>query len=126
MRTPSLFPTRRARASTFLPPAITTSMRMWRGVRGITTCFSDGSDLNMAAEMNLELRQHAASGCKAIQVEEPTLHFMACYSPEKKDYLNFLVDAFNREIAGLDGVEVWIHTCWGNPNMQKVFTDESY
>jgi 5-methyltetrahydropteroyltriglutamate--homocysteine methyltransferase len=26
----------------------------------------------------------------------------------------------------LDGVEVWIHTCWGNPNMQKVFTDESY
>src|SRR5438046_10149655 len=51
---------------------------------------------------------------------------MACYSPEKKDYLNFLVDAFNREIEGLDGVEVWIHTCWGNHNMQKVFTDESY
>ena len=23
-------------------------------------------------------------------------------------------------------MEVWIHTCWGNPNMQKVFTDESY
>jgi len=21
---------------------------------------------------------------------------------------------------------VWIHTCWGNPNMQKVFKDESY
>src|SRR5262249_3018061 len=23
-------------------------------------------------------------------------------------------------------VEIWIHTCWGNPNMQKVFSDESY
>ena len=76
--------------------------------------------------MNLELRQLAASGCKVIQVEEPTLHFMARYSPDKKELLDFLVDAFNREVAGLEGVEVWIHTCWGNPNMQKVFSDESY
>jgi 5-methyltetrahydropteroyltriglutamate--homocysteine methyltransferase len=36
------------------------------------------------------------------------------------------VEAFNREVDGLDGAEVWIHTCWGNPNMQKVFKDESY
>ena len=27
---------------------------------------------------------------------------------------------------GLDDVELWIHTCWGNPNMQKVYTGESY
>lgn len=80
----------------------------------------------MAEAMNLELRQLAAAGCKVIQVEEPTFHFMARYSPEKKDFIDFLVDAFNREIEGLDDVEVWIHTCWGNPNMQKVFTDESY
>ena len=66
---------------------------------------------DMAEAMNQELRQLAASGCKVIQVEEPTLHFMACYSPEKKDYLNFLVDAFNREIERLDSVKIWIHTC---------------
>ena len=72
------------------------------------------------------MRQLAASGCKVIQVEEPTLHFMARYSPEKKELLDFLVEAFNREVDGLENVEVWIHTCWGNPNMQKVFTDESY
>jgi len=64
--------------------------------------------------------------CKVIQVEEPTLHFMARYSPDQKELINFLVDAFNREVEGLHDVEVWIHTCWGNPNMQKVFTDESY
>ena len=28
--------------------------------------------------------------------------------------------------TGLDDVELWIHTCWGNPNMQKVYTGESY
>jgi 5-methyltetrahydropteroyltriglutamate--homocysteine methyltransferase len=42
------------------------------------------------------------------------------------DLIDFLVDCFNREIEGLDDAEVWIHTCWGNPNMQKVFSDESY
>ena len=46
--------------------------------------------------------------------------------PDQKELLDFLVKAFNREVEGLEGVEVWIHTCWGNPNMQKVFTDESY
>lgn len=81
---------------------------------------------DMAGAMNRELRQLAASGCKVIQVEEPTLHFMARYSPEKKELLDFLVDAFNHEVAGLENVEIWIHTCWGNPNMQKVFSDESY
>ncbi len=81
---------------------------------------------DMAEAMNRELRQLAASGCKVIQVEEPTLHFMARYNPDQKEFLDFLVEAFNREVAGLEGVEVWIHTCWGNPNMQKVFSDESY
>ena len=81
---------------------------------------------DMAEAMNRELRQLAASGCKVIQVEEPTLHFMARYNPDQKELLDFLVKAFNREVEGLDDVEVWIHTCWGNPNMQKVFTDESY
>ena len=36
---------------------------------------------DMAEAMNLELRQLVASGCKVIQVEEPTLHFMACSTP---------------------------------------------
>ncbi len=81
---------------------------------------------DMAEAMNLELRQLAAAGCKVIQIEEPTLHFMACYYPKETKLLDFLVDCFNREIEGLDDVEVWIHTCWGNPNMQKVFSDESY
>jgi 5-methyltetrahydropteroyltriglutamate--homocysteine methyltransferase len=81
---------------------------------------------DMAEAMNLELRQLVAAGCKVIQIEEPTLHFIACYYPNETKLLDFLVDCFNREIEGLDDAEVWIHTCWGNPNMQKVFTDESY
>lgn len=81
---------------------------------------------DMAEAMNRELRQLAAAGCRVIQIEEPTLHFMARYNPEQKEFINFLIDAFNREVDGLEDVEVWIHTCWGNPNMQKVFMDESY
>jgi len=74
---------------------------------------------DMATAMNQELRALAAAGCKMIQVEEPLLHFVACFHPEKTDLLDFLVDAFNHEVEGLDDVEIWVHTCWGNPNMQR-------
>ena len=36
------------------------------------------------------------------------------------------VEAFNREVEGLDDIELWIHTCWGNPNMQRVIDNDSY
>ncbi len=80
----------------------------------------------MADAMNVELRQLAAAGAKVIQIEEPTIHFTACFHPEEKELLDFMVEAFNHEVDGLDDVELWIHTCWGNPNMQKVYTGESY
>ena len=81
---------------------------------------------DMAGAMNVELRQLAAAGAKVIQIEEPTIHFVACFYPDQTELLDFLVDAFNHEVDGLDDVELWIHTCWGNPNMQKVYTGESY
>ncbi len=37
-----------------------------------------------------------------------------------------MIEAFNREVEGLDDVEIWIHTCWGNPNMQRVIDNDSY
>jgi 5-methyltetrahydropteroyltriglutamate--homocysteine methyltransferase len=40
--------------------------------------------------------------------------------------VRFMVDCYNREVEGLDDVEIWIHTCWGNPNMQRVMEDTSY
>ena len=81
---------------------------------------------DMSTAMNKELRQLAAAGAKVIQIEEPTIHFTACFHPEQKDLLDFMVEAFNHEVEGLDDVELWIHTCWGNPNMQKVYSGESY
>jgi 5-methyltetrahydropteroyltriglutamate--homocysteine methyltransferase len=81
---------------------------------------------DMATAINQELRELVASGCKVIQVEEPTIHFTSAYTPEDRDTLEFLVKALNHEISGLDGAEVWIHTCWGNPMMQRVFDKTSY
>ena len=31
--------------------------------------------------------------------------------------LEFLTDAINRQIKGVEA-EMWVHTCWGNPNQQ--------
>ena len=81
---------------------------------------------DMAEAMNTELRGLRDAGCRCIQIEEPTLHFWAnTYGPDS-DEVNFMVEAFNREVEGLDDVELWIHTCWGNPNMQRVIENDSY
>ena len=65
-------------------------------------------------------------GAAVIQIEEPTIHFIACYYPDATDTLNFLTEAMNHELSGLEKAEVWIHTCWGNPMMQRVFDKTSY
>jgi len=36
-----------------------------------------------------------------------------------------MIDAFIAR-SRIDDVELWIHTCWGNPNMQRVMEDTSY
>ncbi len=81
---------------------------------------------DMAEAMNKELRALRDAGCKCIQIEEPTLHFWANTYGAESDEVKFMVEAFNREVEGLDDVEIWIHTCWGNPNMQRVIDNDSY
>ena len=80
----------------------------------------------MAEAMNKELLALRDAGCRCIQIEEPTFHFMANTYGKDHDEVKFMIDAFNREVQGLDDVELWIHTCWGNPNMQRVMDDTSY
>jgi 5-methyltetrahydropteroyltriglutamate--homocysteine methyltransferase len=80
----------------------------------------------MATAMNKELREVVAAGCKVVQIEEPLIHFIACFEPQRTDFIDFLVDAFNHEVEGLGGAEVWVHTCWGNPNMQRAHENQSY
>lgn len=75
---------------------------------------------DIATIINGELRELAAAGCKVIQVEEPAIHSTAVYTQDK-DTLDFYVDLFNHEVEGLDDVELWIHTCWGNPGAQHCF-----
>jgi 5-methyltetrahydropteroyltriglutamate--homocysteine methyltransferase len=76
--------------------------------------------------MNTELLALRDAGCRCIQIEEPTLHFMANTFGARDDKVKFMVECYNREVRGLDDVEIWIHTCWGNPNMQRVMEDTSY
>jgi 5-methyltetrahydropteroyltriglutamate--homocysteine methyltransferase len=81
---------------------------------------------DMAVAMNQELLALRDAGCKCIQIEEPCLHFMANTFGKDHESVLFMIEAFNREVEGLDDVEIWIHTCWGNPNMQRVMEDTSY
>ena len=60
---------------------------------------------DMCGAINEELRELAAAGCQAIQIEDPLIHMIAATKPSK-DYLEFLIDAYNREVEGLNNVEV--------------------
>jgi 5-methyltetrahydropteroyltriglutamate--homocysteine methyltransferase len=80
---------------------------------------------DLATAMNLELRELAAAGCRVIQVEDPIIHMLQG-KDVPSDQMDFLVDCFNHEISGLEDVEVWVHTCFGNLAMQRVQERGSY
>jgi 5-methyltetrahydropteroyltriglutamate--homocysteine methyltransferase len=80
--------------------------------------------LDLVEIVNAELRRMVAAGATVIQIEDPMIHLLPVDTP--REYLDFLIDALNREIEGLENCEVWVHTCWGNPNMQRVVHDVSY
>ncbi len=75
--------------------------------------------------LNEEYHAVADAGAQVLQIEEPCLHFIegSAWDISLDDY----VMAFNREAAGLrNRLEVWCHTCWGNPLAQKVEANYSY
>jgi len=75
--------------------------------------------------LNEEYHSVADAGAQILQIEEPCLHFVAGSAWEIS--LDDYVAAFNREVAGLrNRLEVWCHTCWGNPLAQKVEANYSY
>ena len=69
---------------------------------------------------NAELRELAAAGCPLIQIEEPPHHGRTTRPDCTDADLEFLTEAFNRQLVGIDA-EIWVHTCWGNPNQQRVY-----
>ena len=76
--------------------------------------------LDLCDIMNAELRDMAAAGCPLIQVEEPPHHGRSLRPDCTEEELQFLTEAFNRQLTGVNA-EIWVHTCWGNPNQQRVY-----
>ena len=75
--------------------------------------------LDLCDIMNAELKDLVAAGCRLIQLEEPPHHMRAQQPDCTDDDLAFLTEAFNRQLVGVNA-EIWVHTCWGNPNQQRV------
>jgi 5-methyltetrahydropteroyltriglutamate--homocysteine methyltransferase len=76
--------------------------------------------LDLCDIMNAELRELAAVGCPVIQVEEPRHHGLTTRPDCTEAELEFQTEAFNRQLDGV-AAEIWVHTCWGNPNQQRVY-----
>jgi 5-methyltetrahydropteroyltriglutamate--homocysteine methyltransferase len=76
--------------------------------------------LDIADAFNVELKAVAEAGCQVIQIEEPRHHMGAIDPSVTERDLQFFTEAINREIRGVE-TEVWLHTCWGNPNQQPLY-----
>jgi 5-methyltetrahydropteroyltriglutamate--homocysteine methyltransferase len=76
--------------------------------------------LDLCDIMNAEFKELAAAGCPVIQVEEPRHHGLTMTSGCREEDLEFQTEAFNRQLKGVEA-EIWVHTCWGNPNQQRVY-----
>ncbi len=76
--------------------------------------------LDLCDIMNAELRELAAVGCPLIQIEEPRHHGLTTRPDCTDAELEFQTEAFNRQLDGVDA-EIWVNTCWGNPNQQRVY-----
>ncbi|HMD66097.1 MAG TPA: hypothetical protein VKG22_05550 [Stellaceae bacterium] len=76
--------------------------------------------LDLCDIMNAELRELPLAGCPLIQVEVPRHHGLTTRPDCTEPDLEFQTQAFNRQLAGVDA-EIWVHTCWGNPNQQRVY-----
>ncbi len=70
--------------------------------------------------LNAELRELAAAGCPVIQVEEPSHHTLALQPSTTAADLRLQTEAVNRLVRGVQA-ELWVHTCWGNPNQQRLY-----
>ncbi len=76
--------------------------------------------LDLCDLLNAELRELAAAGCPVIQVEEPRHHGLTTRPDCTEAELEFQTQLFNRQLKGVEA-EIWVHTCWGNPNQQRVY-----
>jgi 5-methyltetrahydropteroyltriglutamate--homocysteine methyltransferase len=72
--------------------------------------------------MHAEYHRLADAGCAVFQAEEPWVHRFDQHADDAEMSLEFYVEAFNRSVKGLtDKLELWCHTCWGNPAMQRFY-----
>lgn len=78
--------------------------------------------LDICDVMHQEFQSLADSGCQVFQVEEPWVHRFDHHAKDTGMSMAFYVEAFNRSIEGLtDKLELWCHTCWGNPAQQRFY-----
>jgi 5-methyltetrahydropteroyltriglutamate--homocysteine methyltransferase len=83
------------------------------------------SVMALSAALNAEYHRLADAGCKVIQIEEPCVHYSADIDWEIP--IDVYIEALNAEVRGLRAkMEVWCHTCWGNPLAQRIESSYSY
>ncbi|MBI2131515.1 MAG: cobalamin-independent methionine synthase II family protein [Candidatus Tectomicrobia bacterium] len=77
---------------------------------------------DLSAIMREEFLRVAGSGAAVFQVEEPWVHRVDYTQKDAPAQAELSVRWFNQSVRGLrEKLELWCHTCWGNPAQQRTF-----
>jgi 5-methyltetrahydropteroyltriglutamate--homocysteine methyltransferase len=71
---------------------------------------------DLAAVLNVELKNLVKAGCAFIQIDEPVWVGYPADMP-------WLVESFNRLVEGVDA-KIALHVCYGNYQLKKLFSGE--
>ncbi|MDR0359115.1 MAG: cobalamin-independent methionine synthase II family protein [bacterium] len=76
--------------------------------------------MDLAHIYNQELRELAAAGCPIYQSDLPTFAQLGMMGAPDAAW-NASIRAFNTTVAGTDGMQIWMHYCWGRPYGQFAY-----
>jgi 5-methyltetrahydropteroyltriglutamate--homocysteine methyltransferase len=76
--------------------------------------------MDLARIYNHELRELAAAGCPIYQSDLPTFAQLGMMHAPSEAW-DLATRAFNTMVDGTEGMQIWMHYCWGRPYGQFAF-----
>lgn len=76
--------------------------------------------MDLARIYNQELRELAAAGCPVYQSDLPTFAQLGMMNAPSEAW-DLATRAFNAMVDGADGMQIWMHYCWGRPYGQFAY-----
>jgi 5-methyltetrahydropteroyltriglutamate--homocysteine methyltransferase len=98
----------------FVDPQLVTGFLQDRYYGGTPGQPSSQLVMDLVAIYNQELRELAAVGCPIYQSDLPPFAGLGITGASREAW-DTAINAFNAMVEGTEGMDIWMHYCWGRP-----------